>query len=65
MGSDLESNIATRSQNWESHVKGDLALLQARGPEGFVDGDAHAIFADGRLHYVCFTLVNFRVAFET
>lgn len=53
VGSDHEGNLATLSQNWERHVCGELALLQARGPKAFAYGDAQTTFADGRLHYVC------------
>ncbi|KAH6849623.1 hypothetical protein B0I37DRAFT_427174 [Chaetomium sp. MPI-CAGE-AT-0009] len=31
VGSDHQSSIATHSRNWERHVVGELALLQARG----------------------------------
>ncbi|KAI0165044.1 hypothetical protein GGR57DRAFT_221950 [Xylariaceae sp. FL1272] len=42
----------SQSQNWEGHVLGQLAILQARSPYDYQTGQSHALFADGRYAFL-------------
>lgn len=46
------THLTVQSLNWQAHIHGDLAIMHARGPSAFVEGDAHAIFVDGRAYLV-------------
>ncbi|CVK98724.1 uncharacterized protein FPRN_04035 [Fusarium proliferatum] len=37
---------------WLRHSAGQKAIILARGPEGYKEGSAHQLFADGRLHLI-------------
>ncbi|KAK7728190.1 hypothetical protein SLS57_002660 [Botryosphaeria dothidea] len=41
-----------QARSWSSHVKGELLLLQARGPQAHTTGAAHHLFVDGRLNSI-------------
>ncbi|KAF4541032.1 C6 zinc finger domain containing protein [Lasiodiplodia theobromae] len=39
---------AAQARSWSSHIKGELVLIQARGPHAHMHGQAHQLFVDGR-----------------
>ncbi|KAF9873536.1 hypothetical protein CkaCkLH20_08995 [Colletotrichum karsti] len=46
-----ESQVeGSQAKSWHGHNVGELALIQQRGPEAYTDGDAHWLFAEGRMH---------------
>ncbi len=44
---------------WLKHASGEMAIILAGGPESFVEGHAHQVFADHRLHLVSFFSLKF------
>ncbi|KAI1261096.1 hypothetical protein F5Y18DRAFT_403422 [Xylariaceae sp. FL1019] len=44
----LVPDNCTQSQNWENHLLGQLAILQARSPYDYQTGQSHALFTEGR-----------------
>lgn len=43
---------------WQRHSEGQLAMFLARGPDSFVSGVSHQLFADSRINIVSYRLVD-------
>jgi len=50
-GADNKDGVA-QVNGWLAHNIGEAAIMVSKGPEHFVRGRSHRIFADGRLHQV-------------
>ncbi|KAF6801033.1 hypothetical protein CSOJ01_12035 [Colletotrichum sojae] len=37
-------------KSWHGHNLGELAIIQQRGPAAYLEGHAHDLFAEGRMH---------------
>jgi hypothetical protein len=51
-GSDANPNGLSQRQSWMAHNAGDIALILNNPPSYYIDGLAHRLFVDGRLHLV-------------
>ncbi|KAL0939526.1 uncharacterized protein CTRU02_206136 [Colletotrichum truncatum] len=40
----------SQARSWHGHNLGELALIRLRGPEAYIEGYAHTLFAEGRMH---------------
>uniref|UniRef100_A0A0B7K9Q4 Uncharacterized protein n=1 Tax=Bionectria ochroleuca TaxID=29856 RepID=A0A0B7K9Q4_BIOOC len=49
-GSDANPNGLSQRQSWMAHNAGDIALILNNPPSYYIDGLAHRLFVDGRLH---------------
>ncbi|KAL1622150.1 hypothetical protein SLS54_005217 [Diplodia seriata] len=45
-----DKDAFAQARSWSSHVKGEMVLFQARGPHAHIQGNAHALFVDGRFN---------------
>ena len=49
---------------WLRHTSGEKAIILARSPESYVEGHAHQLFIDSRLHLVTTTSLKILLPLE-
>ena len=45
--------MLSQARSWHGHAIGEMALVQQRSPAAHIQGFAHRLFVNSRIHLVC------------